>query len=187
VSEITGILLAAGSSRRFGANKLLHQLPDGDAMAVTSARNLLGPLDEVIAVIRPEDQELKEALSLPGIQVVESPRADEGMSTSIAAGIQVSIDAEGWVVALADMPWVEPETIKLLVDALQQGASIVVPECEGQRGNPVGFAAKWKDVLCSLSGDKGARELIKSHASDVVHVEVKDSGVLRDVDVLEDV
>lgn len=185
--KITSLLLAAGSSRRFGSNKLVHPLSGGDAIAHVSARNLLGATDEVIAVVRPEDQKIKQALSLPGIQLVENPRAYEGMSTGIAAGIQASSDADGWVIALADMPWVTPETIRLLVEALKHGSEIVVPEYGGKRGNPVGFASKWKDALCSLSGDKGARELIKSHASEVMRISVNDEGVLRDIDVLEDI
>lgn len=187
MSKITGILLAAGKSSRFGSNKLIHALPGGEAMVITSARNLLAVTNEVIAVVRPGDSEVIKALSMPGISIVENPRADEGMSTSIAAGIQAAADTDGWVMALADMPWVEPETIKFLFNALQQGASIVVPEYEGKRGNPVGFAAKWKDALCSLSGDKGARNLIKLHASEVMRISVIDEGVLRDIDVLEDI
>ena len=187
MSNITGILLAAGSSRRFGSNKLLHQLTSGDAMAVSSARNLPGLLDEVIVVVRPEDEELKQALSLPSIQLVDNPHADKGMSTSIAAGIQAATNADGWIIALADMPWIKPETIQLLVEGLRDGASIVVPEYEGQRGNPVGFSSKWKDALCALSGDKGARDLIRAHNNEVTHIRVNDEGVLRDVDVLEDI
>ena len=187
MNKITGILLAAGSSSRFGANKLLHELPDGDAIAVTAARNLLGALDEVIAVVRPGDLDLKQKLSLPGVQLVENPRAEEGMSTSIEVAIQASSDADGWIIALADMPWIKSETIASLTKGLQEGASIVVPEYEGQRGNPVGFSSTWKDALCSLSGDKGARDLIMSHASEVIRISVIDDGVLRDVDVAGDV
>ena len=187
MNKITGILLAAGSSSRFGSDKLLHPLPDGTVVGIAAARNLSQVLPKTIAVIRPGDQDLMEPFSQLGLKVIENPLADEGMSTSIAAGISASLDADGWVIALADMPWVKPESIELLLSLLQQGASIAVPEYEDQRGNPVGFNAKWKDALCSLSGDKGARDLIESHSSEVMRIDVNDEGVLRDVDVLEDI
>jgi molybdenum cofactor cytidylyltransferase len=187
MSQLVGILLAAGTSSRFGTNKLLHPLPDGSAMVVSSARNLLQALPHTIAVVRPDEQEVAEALSIPGIQLVENSRADEGMSSSVAAGIQAAADAEGWVIALADMPWVKPASIRVLVERLHQGASIVVPKYQGRRGNPVGFASKWKDALSHLTGDQGARGLITTYADEVEPVSVDDQGVVRDVDVPEDV
>jgi molybdenum cofactor cytidylyltransferase len=183
VSKIAGILLAAGTSSRFGGNKLLHELPGGNPMVVAAARNLLHALTDVIAVVRHDDREIAETLSIPGIQLIVNLRADEGISTSVAAGIQAAEDADAWVVALADMPWVKPETIQTMVKRLQQGVSIVVPDYQGRRGNPVGFASKWKDTLCHLSGDQGARDLISTYTDEVVRVSVDDNGVIRDVDM----
>ena len=187
MSKMVGILLAAGSSSRFGSNKLLHSLPDGTAIGVAAARNLQEALSNSIAVVPQGDLELRKAFSNLGMRVVDNPLASHGMSTSIVAGINASTDADGWVIALADMPWVKPETIRLLVEALKHGSEIVVPEYGGKRGNPVGFASKWKDPLCSLSADKGARNLIKSHAREVMRINVVDNGVLRDIDILRDV
>ncbi len=183
MSKIVGILLAAGKSSRFGGNKLLHQLPDGTPLALACARNLLQALNDVVAVVRHDDPEVAKVLSIPGIQLIANPRADEGMSTSVAAGIQAAADADAWVIALADMPWVQSDTIQTLAKRLHQGASIVVPDYQGRRGNPVGFASTWKESLCRLPGDQGARGLITTHANEVERVSVDNSGVLREVDV----
>lgn len=187
MSEITGILLAAGCSSRFGSNKLLHLLPDGTAVGVAAAANLMEAMPSSVAVVPQGDRELRKAFSDLGMRVVDNPLASHGMSTSIVAGISASADADGWVIALADMPWVKPDSIQLLVKALKQGSSIVVPEYKSQRGNPAGFSSNWKDALCNLSGDKGARGLIKSHSSEVTLINVHDEGVLRDVDVRIDI
>ncbi len=182
MSKIVGILLAAGKSSRFGGNKLLHQLPDGTPLALACARNLLQALNDVVAVVRHDDPEVAKVLSIPGIQLIANPRADEGMSTSVAAGIQAAADADAWLIALADMPWVNASSSRALAERLRQGASIVVPDYRGRRGNPVGFASKWKDALCGLTGEQGARGLITTYADQVERVSVDDSGVIRDVD-----
>lgn len=177
-----GILLAAGSARRFGAAKLLQPLPDGIAVGVAAAHALVQAVPRVVAVVRPGDQALIDALSGIGLQVVENPLADQGMGSSLAAGIHATPDATGWLVALADMPWIQPATITLLLERLQQGASMVAPVCQGQRGHPVGFSARWQQPLRTLSGDKGARDLIVQHQDELELIDTEDAGVLRDID-----
>ena len=111
--NIVGILLAAGQSKRFGGQKLLQSLPNTQVpMAVQSARHLIEVLPNSIAVIRTQDQELKSLLLATGIRVVENPNAELGMSTSIRCAIENQIahlpDTQGWIIALADMPYISP-------------------------------------------------------------------------------
>ncbi len=184
--NIVCILLAAGSAKRFGAPKLLHPLPDGVSVGVTAANNLLQVLPEVIGVVRPEDRALIDAFSSVGVTVVENPHATQGMGTSLAAGVAASSHADGWLIALADMPWIQPETISALINELTNGASMVAPAYKNKRGHPVGFSARWLKQLQALSGDRGARGLIRTYSDQLELVATDDAGVLKDIDHPQD-
>ncbi len=186
MSTIVGILLAAGSSTRFGASKLLHPLPDGTAVGVAAARALVQAVPDSVAVVRAGDTALMDALSRLGMRVVENPHAEEGIATSLATAINAAADADGWIVALADMPWVQTRTITMLVERLRFDASMVAPVYQGQRGHPVGFSARWQQSLRSLSGDIGARDLLAEHAHELELLTTTDAGVLRDIDCRQD-
>jgi len=184
---IRGILLAAGYSKRFGSNKLLQPLPAGSPQAGTpialaAARNFIQALPEPIAVVRPRAQKLAKMLRDAGCTTVVCKNAGEGMGTSLAAGVRAAADADGWVIALADMPFVHPETILKIVKAMEQGAAIAAPAIGGERGHPVGFARAFFEALSSLKGDAGARDVLQRHPERIVLCAVDDPGVLRDID-----
>jgi molybdenum cofactor cytidylyltransferase len=159
---ITGILLAAGKGTRFGSQKLLARLSDGRYVVEASATNLLAAVGRVIAVTG-RDERLMRVLDDCGCQVVVNERAAEGMGTSIGAGVGASLAAEGWIIALGDMPFIQPATIKKIKLVLEEGAAIAVPTHEGKRGHPVGFARQHSGALCALEGDAGARAIIESN------------------------
>jgi molybdenum cofactor cytidylyltransferase len=186
-SEIAGILLAAGSSTRFGGDKLLHPLPDGTPVAVAAARSLLAAAPNACAVVRPGDRRLVAALSALGLAIVENPLAARGMGTSLAAGVRATRGADGWIIALADMPWIRPGTIASLVDGLRDGAAMIAPVHEGRRGHPVGFSARWRHELCRLTGDTGARGLLRAHHDLLERLQTDDPGVVSDIDYRDQV
>jgi molybdenum cofactor cytidylyltransferase len=186
-ANIRGVLLAAGYSTRFGSNKLLQPLPAGspDAgvpIALAAARHLIAALPDCVAVVRPRAQRLGKILRDAGCNTVVCKNAAEGMGVSLAAGVRAAADADGWVIALADMPFVRPETIAKIVKAMEQGAQIAAPAIGGKRGHPVGFSRAFFEALSSLSDDAGARELLKQHPDRIVLCEVDDPGVLQDID-----
>jgi molybdenum cofactor cytidylyltransferase len=182
MSDITGILLAAGSSRRFGAHKLLQPMADGTPVGVASAIKLVEAMPNATAVVRPGDYPMIAAFLSLGMKVVENPSADQGMGTSIVAGIKATAGADGWLIALADMPWIESATIRMLADSLKDGASMVAPVHGGQRGHPVGFSHRWGDRLKALKGDEGAKELLSTHAEALRLLNIDDVGVVEDID-----
>ena len=104
------------------------------------------------------------------------------MGTSLAAGVNATARAGGWLIALADMPWVRPATITALADRLNNGASMVAPVYQGRRGHPVGFTSCWQQQLRGLSGDKGARDLIAINPGQLELLATEDAGVLKDID-----
>ncbi|MHB8797608.1 MAG: nucleotidyltransferase family protein [Thermoanaerobaculia bacterium] len=183
---IVGVLLAAGAGTRFGGGKLLAPLPDGTPVGVRAARSLRAGVDRAIAVVRPEDVPLAAVLSSEGLEILAFPRADEGMGASLAFGVGQVPDASGWIVALADMPFVRPSTVGAVRRALENGDLVVAPSFRGRRGHPVGFGARLFDDLTRLSGDEGARALLVRLKNQVVLLECDDAGVLRDVDTVED-
>jgi len=186
MTEIVGILLAAGAARRFGSPKLLCSLPGGVPVGIASARTLVQSVTHTLAVVKPDDRALIEAYSAIGLEIVKNPLANDGMGTSLAAGISAAPGASGWLIALADMPWIQPATVRMLADTLRSGASMVAPVFGGRRGHPVGFSQQWGNRLQALSGDDGARSLIAEHADKLVLLETLDVGVLNDVDYLDD-
>ena len=184
--RLTAIPLAAGSSRRFGGRKLLHPFSDGAPIGIHSARTLSTVLANTIAVVSADDVALVKRFVDQGLEVVINSEADTGMASSLVAGVQASKDSDGWLIMLADMPWVRQQTIQTLVDQLVAGASLVAPVYQGRRGNPVGFSAKWFDALSGLKGDTGARQLLRQNSHELFLLEVEDPGVLKDVDYPDD-
>ena len=179
---IVAILLAAGAGSRFGGEKLLHPLDDGVAIAAHAARNLLAATPDVIAVVRWGDFPLYDMLEQEGCQVTMFRDAARGMGASLAHGVGQARGAGGWVIALADMPRIAPGTIRKIVAALEEGALIAAPVCQGERGHPVGFGAQLRDELLALDGDQGARAVLERHRGDLQLIECDDPGALYDVD-----
>lgn len=186
---IIGILLAAGNSRRFGPqNKLLQKLPDGTMMALSSATNLMEALPLSLGVIRQGNTELESAFAELGM--ASHPCEYDEMAASLAAGIRHSRliypAASGFVITLADMPYILPETIVAVAEKLADEGGIVVPTYHGRKGHPVGFSASFYDELLGLRGDKGARELLDKYSSEVKLIECDDPGILVDIDTPDD-
>lgn len=185
-AKIAGILLAAGAGSRFGGGKLLHPL-DGIAIGVRAARNMLGAGLAVTAVVRPGSDELTRVLRQEGVAVTVCANAEEGMGASLAHAIGQTSEVGGWVVALADMPRIQPATIRRIADAVQAGAAIAAPVFEGERGHPVGFSVALRKELLACHGDAGARDVVKRHHAEIQWIKVSDNGVVFDIDRKEDV
>lgn len=185
---ITGILLAAGRGRRFDPSgerhKLLAALPGGQTVAEASARALRAALPRVIAVVA-EPGPLAALLARQGCAVTVCADAGHGMAASLAHALrQAPGGAGGWVIALADMPYVQAQTISRLAAAVEAGADIAVPVYQGQRGNPVAFSTRHAEQLLALTGDQGARALLRR--CPVLEVDTNDPGILRDIDHPDD-
>ena len=179
---IQGILLAAGRSERFGSDKLLHRLGDGTPIALASARTLRTVLGNALVVVRSGASELNKRLRDDGFDVRVCARSDEGMGASLAFAVAESRTAAGWLVALADMPFVRPETVAAIARLIAGGADMAAPSWRGRRGHPVGFSDRFGVALTGLCGDAGARGLIESGEGHLVTYACDDPGCLRDVD-----
>lgn len=180
---ITGILLAAGYSRRFGSDKLLHPLADQTPMALLAARHLRAAVDDLLIVTRPASKILIDLLQQEQFSVVTCEEAATGMGASLACGIKASANAQAWLIALADMPFIQVQTIEKLADLLRQGAAIVAPQYQGRRGHPVGFHRQFYQPLSQLHGEQGARLLLQRHHNQLTLLTCEDQGTIWDIDV----
>ena len=178
--NIVGLLLAAGAATRFGSDKLSHRLPHGPPIAVQAARHLVSVFPRVIAVTRGDSEKLRALLKEEGCEVVVCENAAQGMGASLACGARAAGEADGYVVALADMPFVRPSSIRAVRDALAAGAPLAAPYFRGRRGHPVGISARFRDALLALEGDEGAKQLLS--ANQIRKIAVGDPGVIRDID-----
>ena len=183
---ICGILLAAGAARRFGGGKLKQALPDGTPIGIAALRNLRTALDRVLVVLRPGDDPLASLYAADGAETIVCEDALLGMGHSLAAGIAHEATANGWVVALADMPYVMPATVRAVADCVSKSHGIVLPYLGAERGHPVGFHQTFRDELLALKGDSGARSVIQAHPEALIRLQVKDPGILQDIDTFED-
>jgi molybdenum cofactor cytidylyltransferase len=184
--NIVGLLLAAGSATRFGSDKLQHMLPHGVAIAVQSARHLKSEVSRVVAVVRPGGQEFSARLKSEGCEVVLCEDAAEGMGASLACAARAAGPADGYLVALADMPFVRRSTIAAVREALADGAPLAAPYFRARRGHPVGIAGSFHEQLVALRGDEGARQILAANAARVRKVPVGDPGAIRDIDTPDD-
>ncbi|HSG75296.1 MAG TPA: nucleotidyltransferase family protein [Burkholderiales bacterium] len=180
--KLVGLLLAAGSATRFGSDKLQHPLPHGVSIAVQAARHLKAEVPRVIAAVRPDGLATARALAAEGCEVVVCERAADGMGASLACAARAAGAVDGYLVALADMPFVRRSTIAAVREALERGALLAAPYWRARRGHPVAFAGRLRGELEALAGDEGARRVLDAHAAALVKVPVGDPGAVRDID-----
>jgi molybdenum cofactor cytidylyltransferase len=189
MATMAAILLAAGRSTRMGEQSKLLLTSGGEPIARRSAKTLLtAGVDPLVVVIPPESPTLRGAFKGLNALIVENHRRDEGMSTSIAAGVsKLGERDEGLAVVLGDMPLIEADTVKMLCRRFSLSSKgIALPLYKGRRGHPVIFdLAKYREELLSLEGDRGAKSILKAHSEDILEVEVDDQGVVVDIDTPE--
>jgi molybdenum cofactor cytidylyltransferase len=185
---IAGVILAAGTARRMGRQKLLLPMRDGRPLVrVVAEAVLAGGLDYVVAVLGAEADAVGAALAGLPVRLVVNPRYLEGQSTSLRTGIDaLPGGAEAAVIALGDQPLPDPDLIRRLVAAFRgEGRPIAVPRYEDGRGNPVLFAAALFDELRLVTGDRGGRDVVAREPERVREVSV-DRPMPPDVDTWAD-
>jgi molybdenum cofactor cytidylyltransferase len=184
------VVLGAGRSRRFGADKRAAPY-GGEPLLLATVRVALAAFDRVAVVLRPGPDPLRDrvaALRRDGaLLLVRATGADRGMGASLAAGAAALDRVDALWVLPGDLPAVRPATIAALREALDghlPGTSVVRPVLAGEPGHPVGFGAALRDALCALDGDAGARSVVAAARlrGELVDLPVTDPGVRADAD-----
>ena len=182
------IVLAAGRGSRFQGmqHKLTQPMGTSTVLATTLVNALAAELP--VVVVTTEAFAETASLHVATRDIVLLPAAGEaslglGMGYSIAAGVAARSNASGWLILPADMPLVQPATLRSVARLLEYHP-VASAQHKGKRGHPVGFAAELYSELVRLTGDEGARRLVARYPC--TEIEVNDPGVLLDIDTHED-
>jgi molybdenum cofactor cytidylyltransferase len=149
---------------------------------VTAEAILKSAIRPVLVVTGHEAAEVRTALRDLPVAFRHAADFADGMSASLKAGIAaIPPEYRAALICLGDMPFVLPETLDRLAE-FHAGQAAVFPTYEGKRGNPVLLARSLFDGIMKLSGDEGARSLLRAIPDRVAELPLDDPGILRDVD-----
>lgn len=185
---MAAVVLAAGASKRMGQTKQLLPI-DGQPMVRRVAQAACqAALAQVVVVVGAEAEDVAGALSGLELKIVHNPAWEQGMSTSLRAGLgALRPEIEAALIILADQPGLTPAVLEALVEAyLTSRAPIVAPFYRGRRGNPVLFARTLFAELGQVEGDRGGRALLVGYEGDVARIDLDDAAILLDVDTRRD-
>ena len=184
--RVTGVILAAGRSCRFGGDlpKQLYRV-DGRTLAYRTARVALASrLRQILVVTGHRGAEVGAALAGLAVEIVDNPDFADGQSTSVKAGLsRVEPEAGAAMFIPCDLPNLETGAIDRLISAYETSAGpIVVPVVAGRRRAPVLLDRSLFGEIESITGDRGARQLFSGHAADIVEVEFESARPFEDLD-----
>lgn len=183
--RIVGLVLASGTSVRFGGNKLTVDFA-GESVIARTVRAYREALGQCWVVLGHDMTNVRGALEGLDVHLVTNPDYSSGQSSSLKAAIGVvPEDTEAAVIGVGDQPLLRPETITRVVEAWRMNsAPAVVPLYRGDRGNPALFSRELFPELLSVSGDIGGRDVLRRHPSFEVDIPEWWTGI--DIDTPED-
>lgn len=187
-SGVAAVVLAAGMSRRMGTPKQLLRI-DGKTVLERTLENVRkSAIDEIVLVLGFAAEAVEKEISTQDIKVVRNAGYEQGMGTSLRAGIaDVSDRTKAALIVLADQPFVQAATLNRLIEHHRaKKAQIVIPLFRGFRGNPVLLDRSIFPEMQALSGDVGCRALFGSHTENIHKLAVNDAGILQDIDSRDD-
>lgn len=184
VARIEAVVPAAGWGARFRGIKPLMPRGKGTALGEVVHRLHEAGIETVHVIVGHHAAAVAAEARRVGATPIENPSFGRGLASSLHVGLDaVSQDAAGILIHLADMPDVDPTTLRAVIAAADAGASIVRPTYDGRPGFPVYFAARHRaELKTSLRGDRGARDYIAEHRQELVTVDVEDAGCVTDID-----
>jgi molybdenum cofactor cytidylyltransferase len=183
---VSGLVLAAGGSRRLGEPKQLLRYGSGTLLDHVLATARSSGLDQLIVALGGSSQEVRRNVDLSGAEVVENRDFGEGCSSSIAAGLgAIDPSAELMVLMLGDQPGVTPDTVRALIASCEEDTALAVCLYDDGRGHPLAFGRQVFADLRALHGDKAVWKLMDRRSDEVVEVRVP-GPVPRDVDTRAD-
>ena len=180
---IGAIVLAAGFSTRFGGQKLIKDLPNGNGIFTQTLGRIRSAIPRVKIITRPE---LAKSLSIIQEELYVFKNAEKGIGATLAFGVSLANEWDGCLVCLADMPFIQTKTYQIIASSLQE-TGITVPLYNGKQGNPVGFGSRFFKELRKLNEDIGGISLTRKYHRNVQYIKVSDPGILKDIDTPEDI
>ncbi|MBP2639454.1 MAG: MobA-like transferase domain containing protein [Firmicutes bacterium] len=188
--RIGAVILAAGTARRMGRQKLLLPLGGQPLLAHVLQAVLALAWKDCIAVIGEPEAELAALCGQYSIRTVVNPDRQTGQSSSVRLALShLSNELDGILFLLGDQPLLSPLLLKALTERFSElgdNRSIVVPYFQGRRRNPVLFGSSWRSQLAALQGDQGGRELIEKNPQWVNRIVWEEEQSFLDADTWED-
>lgn len=184
------ILLAAGSSRRFGGNKLLAPL-NGKPLytwGLSALNEVCRAREDCTLTVVSRYPEIREAAQAVGAQAVDSPDSEKGQAYSIRSGLQAlgRVEERDFILFLpADQPWITPQTVFRLLDAAGPDTWTATAAFGERVGTPTLFSARLLPDLMALEGDRGGRKLMNRPGQPCLVVPTGSERELDDVDFPE--
>ncbi len=182
------IILAAGSSRRMGTQKLV--LPMGTStMIETVVDNVLkSSINQVLVVLGPDQNKIRDVLIGKPVEFCHNLNHDQGMLSSVICGFRaLPENAETALIYLGDQPNITPEVTNTIIEAYDEELmGIVIPVFNNRRGHPLLVDMKYRRDVEKLDLEQGLRSLRHKFPDDVLEVEVDEPGILVDIDTKED-
>jgi molybdenum cofactor cytidylyltransferase len=185
--RVSGVILAAGFSRRLGRPKQLLELGGKPLLQWAIDAALAAGLSEVLVVLGESAAAILEHVDLGTARLVINPDAIDGQSTSIMAGVAVANpERVGTLFMLGDQPDISAADLDLVLQKFEGTPDeIVIASWQGERRSPVVFGRSYDGELLRLRGDTGARPILRAHSEQVVAVEF-DRPVPIDIDTEAD-
>ncbi len=190
--KMTAIVLAAGLSRRMGAeNKLFLPFGKQTLLETTLSHIEAAGIGEILVVVGHEKEQVYALLKNKPYNIIENPGYLEGMTSSIRAAVaETRLDTTGFMICLSDMPLISAGEYRLLAETFTaalktDAAAIVQPRYQGRPGNPVLFSARYRNDLLALEYPEGAKPIVQAHRDHLVLVDMPSDAVLLDADTQE--
>lgn len=175
------VLLAAGRSERFGSNKLLANL-DGRPLVCHALEAMRAAPAARLCVVTGSDGIAALACEY-GYAVIRNDLPQLGQSHSVRLGVRAMQDMDAVLLLVGDQPMLTGASLSRLVQAFAESEKgIACLRDETHMGNPAVFAAKYYPELLALSGDRGAKGILRTHEHDLLVVDCVQSGELADAD-----
>lgn len=186
---ISGIILAAGESRRMGSPKALLRYRGKTFIECICHNFLAAGIDELVVVLGARADELRRAIPAhPTLRTIMNPRYFQGQLSSLMVGINaLSAESEAAVVNLVDHPMIEASTVSALLTSFRADpVPILIAAYHGKRGHPVLFSRQVYGEILAAPLDQGAKVVVRKDPARVRELELDDPGILADIDTPED-
>ena len=182
---ISAIILAAGLSKRMElGNKLLLEKKETPIIKITLDNIKAAKVKEIIIVLGKNSKSFKNVIEDKSVKLFFNSNYKNGISSSIKKGIEkVDNSCEGALICLADMPSIKTSTYNKIIDAFYKyKKQNIIPYFNKKKGNPVLFSKSYFKYITNITGDVGARNLIRKYKKDFKKLTVTDVGILEDID-----
>jgi molybdenum cofactor cytidylyltransferase len=185
---IWAVILAAGESKRIGRPKLLLPLAGKTIIEKVVAEALSSNVDNTLLVLGAYHEKIIEKMINLPVSTVVNSQFSQGMLSSVQLGFRsLPQGTRAAVVLLGDQPSVSRTVINGVILAYEESQKgIVLPTFKKERGHPVLIDLKFQREIENLAPDVGLRGVVYSHPEDICEVPVKNPGILKDIDTLED-